>query len=123
MKKDKESKQDNDISMNLALGLSIGTLLGVAIDNIGVGMLMGVAVGLCFYPAIGTLKKNSKSFEHKNSFYGFIWIIFGIASGMMSKNTGGSEVQDFLSGLLMVLSVVEILVGIWMIGKQFFHKS
>ncbi len=94
MKKDKESKQDNDISMNLALGLSIGTLLGVAIDNIGVGMLMGVAVGLCFHPTIGTLKKNSKSFEHKNSFYGFIWIIFGIASGMMSKNTGGSEVQD-----------------------------
>lgn len=39
--------------------------------------------------------------------------ILGIASGAMSKTTGGTDVQDFISGVLMGLSVAEILAGIW----------
>ena len=39
--------------------------------------------------------------------------ILGIASGAMSKTTGGTDVQNFISGVLMGLSVAEILAGIW----------
>ena len=43
--------------------------------------------------------------------------ILGIASGAMSKTTGGTDVQDFFSGILMGLSVVEILAGLCVAGK------
>ena len=35
-------------------------------DNIGLGMMLGVAVGLCTGPAIGVLKKNKKAEEQKD---------------------------------------------------------
>ena len=48
--------------------------------------------------------------------------ILGIASGAMSKTTGGTDVQDFISGVLMGLSVAEILAGIWVAGKTFLRQ-
>lgn len=56
--------------------------------------------------------------RQKRILYGLILIILGIASGAMSKVAGGSEVQDFVSGLLMGLSIAEILAGILIAGKQ-----
>ena len=41
----------------------------------------------------------------------------------VSKTTGGTDVQDFISGILMGLSVVEILVGIGIVGKHMLGKS
>lgn len=41
-------------------------LIGIIIDDIGLGMMLGVAVGLCIDPAIGTLKKNKKADEQEN---------------------------------------------------------
>ena len=49
---------------------------------------------------------------------GFVLIVLGIASSALSRTTGGTDVQDFLSGILMGLSVAEILVGIWAAGKK-----
>ena len=43
--------------------------------------------------------------------------ILGIASSALSRTTGGTDVQDFFSGILMGLSVVEILAGICVAGK------
>ena len=48
--------------------------------------------------------------------------ILGIASGAMSKTTGGTDVQNFISGVLMGLSVAEILAGIWVAGKTFLRQ-
>ena len=48
--------------------------------------------------------------------------ILGIASGAMSKPTGGTDVQNFISGVLMGLSVAEILAGIWVAGKTFLKQ-
>ena len=48
---------------------------------------------------------------------GLVLIVLGIASGAMSKTTGGTDVQDFFSGILMGLSVVEILAGLCVAGK------
>ena len=36
----------------------------------------------------------------------------------VSKTTSGTDVQDFFSGILMGLSVAEILAGIWAAGKK-----
>ena len=44
--------------------------------------------------------------------------ILGIASSALSRTTGGTDVQDFLSGILMGLSVAEILAGICVAGKK-----
>ena len=43
--------------------LSLGVLFGIVMDNIGLGMMLGVAVGLCTGPAISVLKKNKKAEE------------------------------------------------------------
>lgn len=36
----------------------------------------------------------------------------------MSGTVGGTDVWDFISGILMGLSVVEILAGIGIVGKK-----
>ncbi len=58
----------------------------------------------------------------KGVLYGLVLIVLGIACGAISKTTGGTDVQDFVSGVLMGLSVAELLAGIGIIGKQILHK-
>ena len=60
--------------------------------------------------------------RQKGVLCGFVLIVLGIASGAMSKTTGGTDVQDFISGVLMGLSVAEILAGIWVAGKTFLKQ-
>jgi transcriptional regulator with XRE-family HTH domain len=42
---------------------------------------------------------------------GFILIILGIASNAMAATISGSNVKDFLSGLLLGLSIIEMIAG------------
>ena len=58
--------------------------------------------------------------QQKGILYGVILIVLGIASGAMSRTTGGTDVQDFISGVLMGLSIAEILLGFVIIGKKIF---
>lgn len=44
-------------------------------------------------------------------------IVMGIALQALSHTLGGSDVQDFFAGVLLGLSVVEMLAGIWVIAK------
>lgn len=60
--------------------------------------------------------------RQKGVLYGLVLIVLGIACGAISKTTGGTDVQDFVSGILMGLSVAELLAGIGAIGKQVLHK-
>ena len=53
---------------------------------------------------------------------GFVLIVLGIASSALSRTTGGTDVQNFISGVLMGLSVAEILAGIWVAGKTFLKQ-
>lgn len=59
----KEPVSSNDSGSALAVGLSLGVLFGIVMDNTGLGMMLGVAVGLCTGPAISVLKKNKKAEE------------------------------------------------------------
>ena len=56
--------------------------------------------------------------RQKGILYGLVLVVFGIACNAMSGTAGGSEVQEFISGLLVGLSVAEILAGIIMVGKS-----
>ena len=63
------------------------------------------------------LRRTQELERQKGVLCGFVLIVLGIASGAMSKTTGGTDVQDFFSGILMGLSVVEILAGLCVAGK------
>ena len=60
--------------------------------------------------------------RQKGVLYGLVLIVLGIACGAISKTPGGTDVQDFVSGILMGISVAELLAGIGIIGKQILHK-
>ena len=68
------------------------------------------------------LRRTQELERQKGVLYGLVLVVLGIASGAMSKITGGTDVQDFVSGVLMGLSVAEILAGIGIIGKRLIHK-
>ena len=62
-----KSTQAGDNGSGLAVGLSLGVLVGIIIDNIGLEMMIGVAVGLCGGSAIGVLRKNKKAEARKDN--------------------------------------------------------
>ena len=68
------------------------------------------------------LRRTQELERQKGILYGIALITLGIASSALSTTTGGADVQDFISGILMGLSVAEILAGIWIVGKQMLGK-
>lgn len=68
------------------------------------------------------LRRAQELERQKGILYGLVLIALGIACGALSKTTGGTDVQDFVSGILMGLSVAETLAGVWFAGKQLLHK-
>ena len=68
------------------------------------------------------LRRTQELERQKGALEGLVLVLLGIASGAMSKTTGGTDVQDFISGVLMGLSVAEILAGIWVAGKTFLKQ-
>ena len=64
------------------------------------------------------LRRTQELERQKKILYGLVLIVLGIASGAMSKTTGGTDVQKFIAGILMGLSAAETLSGIWIIGKK-----
>ena len=68
------------------------------------------------------LRRTQELERQKGILYGLVLIVLGIACGAMSRVTGGTDVQDLVSGILMGLSVGEMLVGAWVVGKQMLGK-
>ena len=64
------------------------------------------------------LRRMQELERQKNILYGIILIVLGIACNAMAGTVSGSEVQEFISGLLTGLSVAEILAGIVVVGKS-----
>ncbi len=60
--------------------------------------------------------------KHKKILYGIILVVLGIACNAMSGTVGGTDLRDFFSGLLMGLSIGEMLIGIYVIGKNIISK-
>ena len=68
------------------------------------------------------LRRTQELERQKSILYGLILFALGFAGSAMSKATGGTEVQDFISGLLMGVSVAEVLAGLLITGKQLLGK-
>ena len=68
------------------------------------------------------LRRTQELERQKGVLYGLVLVVLGIASGAMSRTTGGTDVQDFISGVLMGLSVAEILAVILIAGKRLLDK-
>lgn len=64
------------------------------------------------------LRRMQELERQKNILYGIILIVLGIACNAMANTVGGSHVQEFISGLLIGLSVAEVLAGIVVVGKS-----
>ena len=65
------------------------------------------------------LLRRTQELERQNVLHkGVLLIVFGIACSAISATLGGTDVKDFISGILMGISVSEILAGIVVIGKK-----
>ncbi len=53
------------------------------------------------------------------SILGILLIVMGIALFAFSQLLGGTDFRDFLSGLMMGISVGEMLAGVYIIGRSF----
>lgn len=63
------------------------------------------------------IRRTQELEKQKNLQYGILLIIMGVALQALSYAFGGSDFKDFLSGLLLGLSVAEMLVGLFVVGK------
>ena len=63
------------------------------------------------------LKKTQDLDKQKELLYGVLLIVMGIALQALSHTLGGSDVKDFFSGLLLGISIAEMLVGVYVAGK------
>lgn len=59
------------------------------------------------------LRRTQELEKQKVMLTGVILIVMGIALQALSHTFGGSDVKDFFSGLLLGLSVAEMLLGIY----------
>ena len=64
------------------------------------------------------LRRTQELERQKDILYGVALITLGIACSAMSGTIGGTDVRDFISGILMGLSAAEILAGIVIAGKK-----
>ena len=67
---------------------------------------------------VDLLKRTQNLEKQKNLLYGILLIVMGIALQALSHTLGGSNVKDFFSGLLLGISIAEMLVGIYVVGKS-----
>lgn len=66
---------------------------------------------------IDLLKRTQELEKTKKTIYGFLLIIMGIAMQTLANNIEGSNIKDFFSGLLLGISIAEMLIGMYVIGK------
>ena len=64
------------------------------------------------------LRRTQELEKQKNMLYGIMLIVMGIALQALSYAIGGSDFKDFISGLLLGLSIGEMLVGAYVVGKS-----
>lgn len=66
---------------------------------------------------IDLIKRTQVLEQQRILLYGLILIIMGMALLILHYNVGGSSVKDFLSGVLLGLSIAEMLVGVYVVGR------
>ena len=68
------------------------------------------------------LRRTQELEQQRQVLSGAVLIVLGIASSALSATVGGSNVKDFMSGLLLGLSIVEMIAGLITVVKQPLEK-
>ena len=63
------------------------------------------------------LKRTQNLENQRTSLYGMILIIIGLAFLAIHFNIGGSNIREFVSGVLLGLSIFEMLVGLYILSR------
>lgn len=63
------------------------------------------------------LRRTQELEKQKNILSGVLLIVMGIALQALSHTIGGSNVKDFFSGLLLGLSIAEMVVGVYVVSR------
>ena len=53
---------------------------------------------------------------------GTLLIVMGVALQALSHTLGGTNAKDFFSGLLLGISIAEMLVGLYVVGRSMSKK-
>ena len=64
------------------------------------------------------LRRTQELEKQKNLLYGILLIVMGIALQALSHTFGGTNVKDFFSGLFLGVSIAEMLVGVYVLGRS-----
>ncbi len=73
--------------------------------------------GKCM-PDYSVVKELCEELEkQKNILCGVLLIVMGIVLQALSHTLGGSDVKDFFSGLLLGISIAEMLIGVYVVSK------
>lgn len=67
------------------------------------------------------LRRMQRTVYEQHILYGVLLILLGIASNALSALVGGSHVKDFFSGVLMGMSVAEMLAGVVVVAMHVIH--
>ena len=71
---------------------------------------------------VDLLRRTQELEKQKNMLFGIILFVMGIAMQALSYNVGGSAFRDFVSGLMLGLSIVEMLVGVYVVARSLAAK-
>lgn len=63
------------------------------------------------------LRRTQELEKQQKLLYGILLIVMGIALQACSYTLGGTDIKNFLSGILLGLAVGEMLVGVYMLGR------
>lgn len=63
------------------------------------------------------LRRTQELEKQKNILYGIILVVMGIALMAVSHTLGGSDIKDFFSGILFGVSIGEMLIGVYVMGR------
>lgn len=61
--------------------------------------------------------------NQKVTLYGILLIIIGIALLALSQFIGGTSFRNFISGLMLGISIAEMLIGVYIIARSFAPKK
>ena len=64
------------------------------------------------------LRRTQELARQKNIIYGVLLIVMGIALQAVSHTIGGTDVKDFVSGVILGISIAVMLIGIYCTGRS-----
>ena len=68
------------------------------------------------------LKRTQELEKQKNIIYGVLLIVMGIALQAVSHTVGGSDAKDFVSGVILGISIAVMLIGIYCTGRNLMSR-